>query len=134
MALALIKRGYINIPSTKIPITLNFTGATNINVNCYYDINTNIASLYIPSFAHNATTNGYLQAQLPPNLTPFSQISLIGSVIYSTSPTISSEIQGIITITNTGLLTISADITYDQFIQGNMCGTFTGQTLIFNLN
>ena len=134
MALANIYRGYINIPSTKQPITLNFTGAATVNVNCYYDIVSNTVSLYIPFFNVIATSNGLLTANLPLNLTPIHDFSFIGSTINSTGPGFSSETQGIITISTSGVITISRDITYDQFTQGNQCGVYTGKTLIYNLN
>ena len=134
MALATIYRGYIDIPSTKQTLTLNFTGAASINVNCYYDIYQNTVLLYIPAINTIATSNGFLSANLPLNLVPIHDFNLLGSVINSTAPGLTSEKQGIIAVSSSGVLTISTDITYNQFTQGNQCGTFTGQTLIYNIN
>jgi len=125
---------YQGIPSNKIPITLNFTGASIATVNCYYSINKSTVLLYIPQTVLTATTNDYLTTNLPPNITPSLTISLIGSVITSSSPTTYNETQGIITIANTGILNISTNLQYNQFTSGNRCGTFSGQTLIYNLN
>jgi hypothetical protein len=121
---------YQGIPTSKIPIELDFTGAAIATVNGYYSINNNTVFLYVPQTVLTATASSYLTANLPQAITPSQTVSLIGSVITSSSPTTYSETQGVITVANTGILSISTNLQYNQFTSGNRCGTFSGQTLI----
>ena len=122
--------GYLQIPGEKESASIQFTGAIgNINVNCDYSIYNNTASLYIPSTNALAVSNGTINVQLPANLIPSKTIDTICSVIQGTSETI-----GKITISNIGVLNIYATITGTPFSQGSNCGTFSGQTITYNLN
>ena len=132
MAIRNLEEGFINIPSNTHPITLNFTGPAIISVNGYYSINNNTVFLYIPAFSAPANmSSGILNfLQLPAILTPQHSVVLIGSVITPTS----TETQGQIMITSFNTMNISANVAGGMFASGSICGTYSGQTLIYNLN
>jgi len=134
MARRNFEEGYLQIPSNKIQLQLDFTGAAIATVDGYYSINNNTVFLYVPQTVLTATASSYLTANLPQAITPSQTVGLIGSVITSSSPSTYSETQGVITVANTGILSISTNLQYNQFTSGNRCGTFSGQTLIYNLN
>ena len=134
MAYRNILEDYMSIPGTKTPITLTITGAASKTINGYYAINNNTAMVYIPQFSQFATSSDYLQTQLPAQLIPLNTVSIIGNVVSSDSSATFHEVQGLISVSQSGVLTISSSPQYNTFTSGNYSGTFTGQTLTYNLN
>ena len=131
MATRNLEEGFITIPSNSQPITLNFTGAAIISVNCFYAINNKTALLYIPAFSTTAImSTGTLYTQLPDILLSTNSFGFIGSVVNASN----NETQGLITIASTGQLEITANISGDMFASGSICGTYSGITLTYNRN
>ena len=115
----------------KQPITLSFTGAANVDVDSYYLQADNMVYLYVPQFNVLTTANGSLIAELPftiQNATNFIGISLNDDASEMNSITIGREID------NQANLTITGSIAGTGFASGTNCGTYSGQTLAFNLN
>jgi len=119
MAVRNIYDNFVNV-STKTNITLSFTGAGFVDIDCYYTINNNIVNLYIPMFSSLTITTGSLTAQLPQEITPLTTTNNMFVIRPSTQSTI--------TINSNGT------ITFGPFTIGQNCGTLYGQTIIYNLN